>query len=370
MSTKIVYDYQTFSYQEYGGISRYFHEISSRIAKINGYDIEIICPFYINEYFESYPSNYSLLKGFKVKRIMRTNRLRDMTNKQLSKLLLSRSSIDIIHETYYSKESIGSRRAKRVLTVHDMIHEKFSSDLDLDNRYAKDKASAIKRADHIICVSENTRKDLVELLDVDEAKISTIYLASAPRDDFLMNQNLLPQINKPYLLWVGQRDPYKNFTRLLEAYYRSNKLNKDFYLVCFGLKKFSSSEIENIKDLQLQDKVIQISGNDDVLAHLYSQASAFVYPSLYEGFGIPPLEAMSFGCPVVCSNASSIPEVVGNAGEYFDPCDVDSMIEVIEKVVYSQERSSMLKKLGENRVKLFSWELCAEQTMKVYQSLL
>ena len=370
MTTNIVYDYQTFSYQEYGGISRYFHEISSRIAKIDGYDVEIICPFYINEYFENYPSNYSLLKGFKVKRIMRTNRLRDMINKQLSHLLLSRSSIDIIHETYYSEESIGNRKAKRVLTVHDMIHEKFSSDLDLENRYAKDKANAIKRADHVICVSENTRKDLIELLGVDEAKISTIHLASAPRDNILIDRDRLPQIKKSYLLYVGQRDPYKNFTRLLEAYHRSSKLNKDFHLVCFGLKKFSSSEIEKIKDFQLQDKVIQISGNDDILAHLYSQASAFVYPSLYEGFGIPPLEAMSFGCPVVCSNVSSIPEIVGNAGEYFNPYDVESMIEAIEKVVYSKERSSILKRLGENRVKLFSWELCAEQTMKVYQSLL
>jgi glycosyltransferase involved in cell wall biosynthesis len=113
-----------------------------------------------------------------------------------------------------------------------------------------------------------------------------------------------------------------------------------------------------------------MSGSEDMLTQIYRQATAFIYPSLYEGFGIPPLEDMSCGCPVVCSNVSSIPEIVGNAGEYFDPYDLDSMSHASEKVVYSEETANNLRQLGNERVKLFPWDLCAEQTNKFYRSLL
>ena len=369
MITKIVYDYQTFSLNEYGGVSRYFHEISSRISNCHDYEVKIVCPFYVDEYFKDNLSSRKLLQGLKVKRLPKSNTLRQTINQKLSNLIVSKSSVDIIHETYYSAKSIGNKNTKRVITVYDMIHEKFASSLDPDNSFASIKAEAIRRADHVICISESTRKDLIEILEIDEAKVSTIYLACTPNDNLDGNIKQISQINKPYLLSVGQRARYKNFDKLLEAYASSRKLNQDFQLVCFGGGDFSSSEIERIKNFQLGDKVIQISGDDGMLANLYRGATAFVYPSLYEGFGIPPLEAMSFGCPVVCSNISSIPEIVGDAGEYFDPFDLDSMIDAIEKVVYSETVSINLKKLGERRNKLFSWDLCSEKTMEVYRSL-
>jgi glycosyltransferase involved in cell wall biosynthesis len=376
VTTRVIYDHQTFSIQEYGGISRYFHEIVSRIAKSPDYDPEIVCPFYINEYFKDYPENCGLVKGFKIKRLPKTNTIRDLLNQQLSNLIVSMSAPKIIHETYYATTGIGSNKAKRVITVYDMIHEKFSADIDPDNGNARIKEAAIKRADHIICISENTRTDLIEILGIDQSKVSTIHIACAPNqnliDSTLLQQdvNLKAQLGQPYLLYVGKRDPYKNFLRLLEVYHRSDQLQQDFRLICFGGGKFSSSELEQINTFQLQSKVIQIPGDDSTLAHLYRQAAVFVYPSLYEGFGIPPLEAMAFDCPVVCSNVSSIPEVVGDAGEYFDPYDLDSMLQAIELVVYSQARSNHLRKLGQDRIKLFSWDLCAAQTMEVYLSLL
>ncbi len=370
MNTKIVYDYQTFSLQVYGGISRYFYELSSRIAKLNDYDVEIICPFYVNEYFKNDRSSRNLIKGIKIKHIPKTVTLRHRVNQKLSNFLIAAANPDIIHPTYYDSKSIANSKAKRVITVYDMIHEKFASSLEPSKNTAKSKAEAVERADRIICVSESTRKDLIEILGVDEAKISTIYVGYAPFENIDRDIKHIPQSQKPYLLYVGQRDLYKNFSRLIEAYNNSSKLRQDFQLICFGGGGFSSAEIEKIEDFQLQEKVIQISGNDNILAYLYRQATAFVYPSLYEGFGIPPLEAMSLDCPVVCSNISSIPEVVGDAGEYFDPYDLDSMIDAIEKVVYSEEISSNLKKLGKDRIKLFSWDLCAEQTQEVYRSLL
>jgi glycosyltransferase involved in cell wall biosynthesis len=370
MTTKIVYDYQTFSLNEYGGVSRYFHEISSRISKHHDYDVKIVCPFYIDEYFKNHPSSSRLVKGLKIKRVPKTSILRHTINQKISNLMVSGSNPDIIHETYYAAKTIGGKNAKRVVTVHDMIHEKFSSSLDPNNNFNSIKAAAIRRADRVICVSNSTRKDLIDILGIDEAKISIIYHGCSFNYNYHENIKEIAPIEKHYLLYVGQRDRYKNFDKLLEAYASSHKLNRDFQLVCFGGGDLSNLEIEKINNFQLGDKVIQISGDDSMLANLYREATAFVYPSLYEGFGIPPLEAMSFDCPVICSNVSSIPEVVGDAGEYFDPHDLDSIIHTIEKVVYSEVISNNLKILGRDRIKKFSWDLCAEQTSEIYQSLL
>jgi glycosyltransferase involved in cell wall biosynthesis len=378
----IVYDYQVFSFQKYGGISRYFYEISSRIAAMSDRDVRIIAPLYINEYFHEPQQSNKLIQGLKInkpegissksiqKSIPKAINPRDIINQQISNVLISIYNLDIIHETYFTTKNIGNKRHKRVITVHDMIHEKFSSSKDPTGEFAKTKAIAIDRADRIICVSENTRKDLIEILGVDEAKVSTIYHGCTPNLNIDRNLDRIPQIEQPYLLYVGERDGYKNFSSLLRVYNNSKQLKQDFQLVCFGGEKFSSEEIKKIQEFQLEGKILQMSGSDDMLAQLYRQAAAFIYPSLYEGFGIPPLEAMSCGCPVVCSNVSSIPEIVGDAGEYFDPYDLDSMSHAIEKVVYSEITSSNLKRLGSERIKLFSWDLCAEQTNKIYQSLL
>jgi glycosyltransferase involved in cell wall biosynthesis len=373
MAVKIVYDYQIFSVQKYGGISRYFHEISPRIAKMPDRDVRIVSPFYINEYFDKDSSSYNLMRGIKRNKKIgnhRTDKLRDLINQKVSNLIIPSYNPDIIHETYYTTKSIGSKKQKRVITVYDMIYEKFSSSIDPTNKLSQIKAKAIDRADHVICISESTRRDLIEIFGTDEKKVSTIHLAYTPNDNFDGAIQRIPQIEKPYLLYVGQRSSYKNFDRLLEVYHNSQKLKQDFQLVCFGGDKFSSAEIKKNQAFQLQDKVIHISGDDNILAYLYHQAVAFIYPSLYEGFGIPPLEAMSFGCPVICSNVSSIPEIVGDAGEYFDPYDLDSISHAIEKVVYSDTITSNLKRLGYERVKLFSWDLCAEQTSEIYRSLI
>jgi glycosyltransferase involved in cell wall biosynthesis len=381
MAANIVYDYQVFSFQKYGGVSRYFHEISSRIAKMPDRDVRIIAPLYINEYFHEPQQSNKLMQGLKInkpegisrstqKSIPKVINPRDIINQQISNILISSYNPDIIHETYYTTRNIGTKRHKRVITVHDMIHEKFSSSKDPTGNFAKTKAIAIERADRVICISENTRKDLIEILGVDEAKVSTIYQAYTPNLNIDREIEQILTIEKPYLLYVGERSDYKNFSALLKVYNNSEKLKQDFQLVCFGGERFSSTEIQQIQEFQLAGKVVQRSGSDDMLAQLYRQAAAFIYPSLYEGFGIPPLEAMSCGCPVVCSNVSSIPEIVGDAGEYFDPYDLDSMSYSIEKVVYSEIKTSNLKRLGYERVKLFSWDLCAEQTNKIYQSLL
>ena len=153
--------------------------------------------------------------------------------------------------------------------------------------------------------------------------------------------------------------------------FRESRAELNFNLICFGGGEFTKAELTLFKELGLKENQIrQCSGDDQLLARLYTSASVFVYPSLYEGFGIPPLEAMSYKCPVVCSDSSSIPEVVGDAGEFFDPYSIESISLAIERVVESNILSNDLIRKGNDRLKLFSWDKCANETLKVYKSLI
>jgi glycosyltransferase involved in cell wall biosynthesis len=232
------------------------------------------------------------------------------------------------------------------------------------------KRQCVQRADHIICVSEHTKRDLIEIFDVDASKVSVIYLGSSFQFDDLVNLPN-PPITDPYLLYVGSRSGCKNFDRLLKAYAMSERLKTGFKLVCFGGDPLNKEELNLAHQLGLTEtNILRFTGNDWILASLYQNAAAFIYPSLYEGFGIPLLEAMSLNCPIVCSNVSSLPEVAGNAAEYFNPYEPESMMTAIEKVVYSPNWAGELVKLGEKRIQQFSWQTCAKKTCEVYLSLL
>lgn len=376
---KIVYDYQIFNFQKYGGISRYICEIATHMAKFSDFQVKILAGLHFNQYLKK--CNTDLVLGWSRPEIPRTIKITSKLNRELSQIWLKRNIPDIVHETYYYPNYLPRspvpKSCRTVITVHDMLHEKFTSLLSpkqQDKSLLSSKAEAIRRADHIICVSNNTKKDLIEILDISTQKISVVYHGYSLQINNSLDfypKNIQKIINYPYVLYVGGRRWYKNFDRLLQAYASRCSLNKNFNLVCFGAESFSQSELSTIRDLGLhEEKVIYVTGDDRMLAKLYSQASAFVYPSLYEGFGIPPLEAMSFGCPVVCSNVSSIPEVVGNAAEFFDPYEVDSIADSLEKVLFSSEKAKSLVELGRERVKHFSWKACAEQTSLVYSSLL
>ncbi len=174
----------------------------------------------------------------------------------------------------------------------------------------------------------------------------------------------------PYFLYVGQRSGYKNFARLLNAYASLPRIRNEFDLISFGTNAFTPQEKEAIHSLGLDPmRVRHLSGDDASLAYLYRKATAFVYPSLYEGFGLPPLEAMSLGCPVLCSNTSSMPEVVGDAGLFFDPLDSEAIRQAMESVASSLELRRDLISRGTQRVKSFSYDRCAAETLAVYGSL-
>jgi glycosyltransferase involved in cell wall biosynthesis len=252
-----------------------------------------------------------------------------------------------------------------------MIHELFPDFMGANSKTARDKKIAVKNADHIICISESTKRDAIELLNICESKVSVVHLGVDTFRESATNSHVDPTPNyHPYILYVGERGGYKNFSCLLKVVAQTAKLKRDFQIIAFGGGAFSRHEHKEIHALGLTDRhVINISCNDSLLQMYYKNASAFVYPSLYEGFGLPPLEAMSAGCPVISSNTSSMPEIISDAAEFFNPEDIECFAQALEAVVYSEERRADLVVRGYKRVQALSWNKCAQQTLNVYEKL-
>ena len=170
-----------------------------------------------------------------------------------------------------------------------------------------------------------------------------------------------------YILFVGTRWKYKNFFKFIEAFSQNKKINNDFKIICFGGGQFSKNEKNKLKNLGLnEDRVTQIEGDDTLLHSYYKNASVFIYPTLYEGFGLPILESFLYECPVVCSKTSSLPEVAGSGAMYFDP-KIESISYALETVLYSAEKQKKLIKEGTNQLKKFSWEKTSQKTLDFYK---
>jgi len=331
-------------------------------------DMRIIAPLHFNGYLPLLPDRSTW--GLRIPRIPKTFRLVRASSEGLAALLMRIFRANIVHETYYSANAYAPRGVRRVITVYDMVSERFPAEFG-GGQFTDIKRIAVSRADHVLCISESTRRDLIELFGLPAERTSVVHLGCdglvPSADKGTQTQNDV----RPYLLYVGSRGGYKNFKALMQAFSRSNYLRSGFSVMCFGGGAFTLDEQVLFQQLQLsREHVSQIGGSDETLATMYRNAAAFVYPSLYEGFGIPPLEAMSLGCPVICSNTSSIPEVVGDAGEYFDPSDPESMRAAIETTLQSATRSDELVAKGHLRRSLFSWERCARETLNVYRSIL
>ena len=227
---------------------------------------------------------------------------------------------------------------------------------------------ALQNAKHIICISQKTKKDLINLYGVDETKISVIYLGG---DHILTNNIELNKNLEPFLLYVGSRArKYKGFNFFLESFAKSIKLKKDLKLVIFGDEVVSKQEYNLIKNNKLEDRIVFDSGDDAKLLSYYKNARAFVFPSTFEGFGLPLVEAMHSGCPVICNSIEVFKEIGSDSVEYFDYNNSDSLINSIEKVVYDSAYSSDLIKKGLNRAKKITWRHCSQLTENVYKHIL
>jgi len=363
---KVVYDPQIFSLQEYGGISRYFSELASHLHTLGETEVEICSPWYASRYLSNLPrSMLNIRADIPARRYLRyTRHLFTAANMALFRKRLAAKSFDILHHTYYWPLPDKLPVRARVTTIHDMIDDTIAHNPGKSSL----KRRSVQQADHVICVSEHTRKILLECYDIAPEKTSVVHLGKPATHPPHPCQSSVGAT--PYILYVGERGGYKNFSRLLQAYASSARINREFRLLCFGGKPFSADERNSFAAQGLTPKQVQhFSGDDGMLHALYRSANLFIYPSLYEGFGLPPLEAMSSGTPVACSSSTSIPEVVGSAGEYFDPTRTDSIVEAMESVLFSATRRQELIALGQERSEHFSWGKCAQETLAVYRTL-
>lgn len=284
---------------------------------------------------------------------------------------------DVVHGTSYRLFAEG--RKGSVVTVHDLgfmkyphFVRKFGSE-----KMARRVKSALEDATLIITVSENSKKDILEYFPVQGSRIVVTYeginekFFQKPDETFMKQVKHKYNIVKNYILFVGTLEPRKNIPALIRAYDSAKSLHEDFQLVLAGGLGWVYDEIlDAIEKSSVKENILltQYVPWEDVHA-LYYGASLFVFPSFYEGFGLPPLEAMACGIPVITSDVSSLPEVVGDAALLVAPDKEDEIAGVMEKVLSDRALSEQMAQKGLERAKMFSWEKTAGQTLKIYEKV-
>lgn len=274
----------------------------------------------------------------------------------------------IWHSTYYT---LPDRWKGPIVTqVYDMIVELYPEiySATSNKAYCDEKRRCVIASDVVIAISENTARDIQAYYGIPRSAIQVVPLGFSDVFTKLPEcpDEHLP-VNVPFLLYVGGRGPHKNFGRVLHAYSLC-KYQKDVALVVVG-GSLTADESGMIRDLQITGNVIVLPDVDDAfLCVLYNRASGMIYPSIYEGFGIPLLEAMACGCPVVASRIPSTVEVAGTCPIYFDPYDIENMIEAFDQVLSEGKKSERVQS-GFAQAGIFSWDLTAEKTLAVYRTL-
>jgi len=293
-----------------------------------------------------------------------------------------RSVGDIVHlpNQHFARYAIFLNQPF-IVTVHDLVRCCFNFDretisekilLKLDVRY-------IKQASHIIAISQITKSDLTKYLGIPETKISVIYNGVdhsifKPYEPYQMRQYQMMLSHKPYILYVGSERRRKNLDRLFEAFATLRQEFPKLKLVKVGGPgrhiQFRRDLLKKLSSLGITEAVIFVDNISELsLAYYYSSAMLLAYPSLYEGFGLPPLEAMACGCPVVTANTSSLPEVVGEAGIMVNPYDTHSLVQAMRRVLTDDKLRDSVVRKGLEQSKKFSWEKTAELTRQAYNKV-
>lgn len=374
---RILFDHQIFWQQHYGGISRYYVELIDRLRRFPGVDPRTSMWYSQNAHLTassliadglapSRPPSYTVVQW--VKRLTGHD-LAGRLHEGRSIKALKQGDYDLFHPTYYMPyflEHLGERPF--VVTVYDMIHELFPQMFGKNDPTSERKKILVDRADRLIAISDSTKNDLVRICSVAPSKVDVVHLASsldpaqtAPRPEWLPSR---------YVLFVGNRGGYKNFDRFARSMSTVMHEDADIRLVCGGGGPLTEAEQRLLKEIGIDGRTVQIKFDDPMLTCLYRNAEAFIFPSLYEGFGIPILESFSCGCPLLSSNTSSFPEVIGDAGVMFDPYDEAAMAETISKVLADAEMRQRMVDRGLARAKEFSWDKTAQNTREVYERIL
>jgi glycosyltransferase involved in cell wall biosynthesis len=387
---KILYDHQIFYRQNYGGVSRYFCELMNQFSADP--DIRFTLPlryvqndnlsqfpqlnkFWSKRYEMFYNNQFISLLQKKIRFNALNFGLNYIVNNQgESERLLKKQDFDVFHPTYYEPYFLKYLQKKPyVLTVYDMIHEIFPIYFKTHDKTKIWKKQLIENAGTVIAISENTKQDILKFTNVEEDRICVIYLGNSFENSLehphFNASSYPPLMRKTYLLFVGGRPAYKNFNFFIESVSGILSKEEELHVVCAGSSPFSRQEKKIFKKMNILDKVHHVNVDDNSLKNLYKNARAFVFPSLYEGFGLPVLEAFSCKCPALISNSSSLPEIGGDGAGYFDPYDGESIRFAVERVLFNEEYREDLIQKGSERLKFFSWEKTAGATKKVYTQL-
>jgi glycosyltransferase involved in cell wall biosynthesis len=366
---RILYDHQAFSLQNLGGITGYYWQLASHLSRRAGVCVDVSLGF--NRCHYPFPSQEQPgLRVFGWSTSMPAGLKRYALNEAVTGAWnVVNGKWDIYHSTLY--RGMPTVRSQRVVaTNHDCTQNRFPELFPNPQRVIHAKRKLYARADAIICVSEFSRRDLLKYYDVDPAKVHTIYLG-LPRlvRSLDIAHEFISRLRRPYLLYVGARYSYKNFKGLLEAYCAGG-FTRDYDLVVVGGGAFTQEERSEIRRLDIAERILQWEFvSDAILAEAYIRAELFVSPSLYEGFGLPPLEAMSFSCPVLASSTASIPEICGDAALYFNPEISGDLERGLRDALNAADRGGHIAR-GLERVQRYNWKTNADETLRVYEDLL
>jgi len=356
---RVHFDDQVFTSQRRGGISRYFVELIRHLNQDSALDTEVDLGWrwIRNEHaLEANLGRELRIMGGGRRLVLRT------ANRLVSS---SSGPVDVTHLTGYSRAYLARRRGHRTaVTVVDMTPELFP-DLFPRGSPHSGKADVVRQADIVICISESTRRDLIDVFGPIASPIAVTPLGVGSQ--FKPDAARILRLAAPYLLFVGTREGYKDFGVALAAFAQLSNRRPELTLAAVGAGPFDDSERDMIRRWGLGTRVIQINASDGELPGAYAGAAAFVFPSRYEGFGLPTVEAMASGAPTVLADTSSHPEVGGDAVRYFPAGDAVGLSEQLERILDDGALRADLIAKGILRAAMFSWHRTATLTAQAYR---
>lgn len=359
---KVLFDNSIFGLQRVGGASNYFAHLINGLRGMS--DVDLPAVYSNNIYLDKISQDVIPQKHFLLSKYFYMH-----LNNNFSLDLIKVGNYDIFHHTYYDNYFLSKFSSTKplVITIHDMVHEKFPNLFKFSKIITSNKKKLVDRADKIIAISQRTKNDLCEIFGTNEEKIEVIYHGT----NLLRQSNQSLSLNLPieYLLFVGVRSGYKNFEWMLTNLARILK-QRNIFLLCIG-SCFTTAESKLISELKIQHLVVNKFVNTSAdLQEVYSRAKLFIYPSLYEGFGMPILEAFASNVPVLLSNCSCFPEIAMDGAMYFNAGDRSDFI---DKVNFLLDDPQFVKHLVMNAhvvVDKFSWESTVRETFDLYKSLM
>ncbi len=375
---KILFDGIIYSLQPVGGITRYATELINGLAD-NGQKVDVLL------HTKTYPTKGNFVPGVSehtislLPTVFPSPTLKYLAH-PLDRFLASRVAAtfgdvnDVFHSTYFTTYS--TLRIPQVITVHDFVFEKFP---ELQNArvklFLRLKREAIKRANGIICVSNNTRADLESLYDVGGKKITTVYHGVSDLFRRTLSSIISSSIRafldlqQPYLLFVGNRDGYKNFSTFIKSFGQWQG-SKKYVIALAGGGPLTQQEKNFIVQHVPMEKIFHFDGiSDDEIATLYRHAQAFVFPSWYEGFGLPLIESFAAGTLVICADTKVFKEVGKSAPLYVNPHQTDSFVEAFDQIE-KEKNNTQRRDAALARSLEFAWGKCVDETLAFYRTLI